>query len=112
VERKALKNPYLWLSYLISIGLLITSINQFSSGIASRASSFPYLKEIQNPCYFITLPLILLTATPLAIMLLVRKRTKLLERKYFLLLLMIFFIFGFYQTVPSKDIRYFLLSLF
>lgn len=111
VERKVLKNPYLWLSYLISIGLLIPSINQFSSGIASRASFFPYLKEIQNPCYFITLPLILLTATPLVIMLLVRKKTKLLERKYFLLLLIIFFIFGFYQTVPSKDIRY-LLPLF
>jgi len=110
-ERKALKNPCLWLSYLISIGLLIPSINQFSGGIVSYISTFPYSMEIQNLSYFITLPLILLTATPLIILLLLKRREKLLEREYLILLLTIFFIFGFYQTVPSKDIRY-LLPLF
>jgi hypothetical protein len=101
----------LWLSYLISIGLLIPSINQFSGGIVSYISTFPYSREIQNLSYFITLPLILLTATPLIILLLLKRRGKLLEREYLILLLTIFFIFGFYQTVPSKDIRY-LLPLF
>lgn len=110
-ERKSVKNPYLWLSYLISILLLIPSINQFSGGVISRASAFPYLAEIQNTYYFITLPLILLTATPLIILFLIKKRTKLLKREYLLLLLTIFFVFGFYQTVLSKDIRY-LLPLF
>jgi len=110
-ERKAIKNPYLWLSYLISLMLLIPSMSQFSGGVINYASTFPYLTEIQNPHYFITLPLILLTATPLFVLLLLKKRMKLFEGNYLILLLTIFFIFGFYQIVSSKDIRY-LLPLF
>jgi hypothetical protein len=110
-ERKALKNPFLWLSYVISLVLLIPSANQFSGGIAMQTAAFPYLEQIKDPYYFINLPFILLTATPLIILHLVKKRTKLFEKRHLIFLLIIFFVFGFYQTVSRKDIRY-LLPLF
>ncbi len=108
-ERKSLKNPYLWIAYLISLLIILPNFTQLSGGSAWVAKSIPVYQKLLDPYYYIIFPLILLGATPLILLLVINKEITLLQPKYMILILTIVLVFGFYQNIINlvgKNPRY------